>query len=424
MGGDVGGDVGGHAARAPVADVVGDVWRREAPHVLAALGRRSGDLADCEDAAQEALADAAVQWPRDGVPANPRGWLVRVASRRLVDAQRSDAARPARERRAETDRTSARRADGATWSDRAGDQDDSLQVLLLCSHPVLSRTSAVALTLRAVAGLSTEQIAAGLLVPRSTTAQRISRAKASLRTAGVRFGPIPPEELAPRLHAVRHVVHLVLTTGSSLPAGPTVLDADLTGEALRLAERLHRALPRDPETTGLLALALLTAARAPGRVVAGRLVPLAEQDRSTWDRVAVDRAVSLLEEALPHGPVGTFQLQAAIAAVHATAPAFEDTDWPQVLALYRMLVEVDPHPASRLGAAVALAEVEGAEAGLAAVEPLVAARPHDHRPLAVRAHLRSRLGHPGAAEDFRRAAALTDSVPEQRYLHAQADALS
>lgn len=391
---------------------VEDVWRHEAPHVLAALQRRGAALEDCEDAAQEALAAAAVQWPSDGAPTNPRGWLIRVASRRLIDAQRSAAARPQRELRAEEDR--------ATWSRHVSDHDDSLQMLVLCCHPALTTPSAVALTLRAVAGLTTGQIAAGLLVPETTAAQRISRAKATLRTAHARFGAVSPGELPRRLHAVRSVLHLIFTTGSSLPAGPHVMDVALTKDAIRLTERLHRALPRDPEAAGLLALMLLGDARATTRVIEQRIVPLAEQDRAAWDHAQIQGAVDLLEEALPRGPVGPFQLQAAIAAIHATAPTFEDTDWPQILELYRMLVALGPNPAAELGAAIALSEVDGPEAGLAALEPLAAARPRDHRVIAARAHLLERQGRPGAADSFRRAASLTDSIPEQNYLNAKA----
>jgi predicted RNA polymerase sigma factor len=393
--------------------VIEDVWRREAPHVLAALQRRGAALEDCEDAGQEALLAAALQWPREGVPTNPRGWLVRVAARRLVDIQRSDAARPRRELQTEQHRA-------ATWSQRANDHDDSLQMLVLCCHPALTTASAVALTLRAVGGLTTRQIATGLLVPEATAAQRISRAKATLRTAGARFGPVPPEELPARLNAVRHVLHLIFTTGSSLPSGTTVIDRTMTDDAIRLTERLHRALPRDPETTGLLALMLLVDARSSTRVLDGRLVPLAEQDRNAWDHSQIDRAARLLEEVLPHGRVGSFQLQAAIAAVHATAPTFAETDWPQVLELYRMLLAVAPNPAAELGAAIALSEVAGPEAGLTALQPLAAARPRDHRIIAARAHLLAALGRPDAVAAFRQAATLTDSIPEQKYLNDRA----
>lgn len=392
---------------------IGDVWRREAPHVLAALLRRGSSLEECEDAAQEAILAAAEQWPRDGLPQHPRGWLVRVASRRLVDAHRADTARSNREVREEA-------SQAVLWSERAGDHDDSLQLLLLCCHPSLSTASAVALTLRAVGGLTTREIAAGLLVPEPTAAQRISRAKATLRAHGARFGAVATAELPRRLHAVRHVLHLVFTTGAAPRSGDEVVDHDVVVEAIRLTERLHRALPRDAETTGLLALMLLVHARAAARTKDGLLVPLAEQDRAAWDHDQVARGVALLEEALPTGPVGPFQLQAAIAAVHATAPTFAATDWAQIQELYRMLLTVAPGPAAELGAAIALSEVDGPAAGLAALQPLLAARPRDHRVVAAQAHLLDDLGRPEAADAYRRAAALTDSIPEQRYLNARA----
>jgi RNA polymerase sigma factor (sigma-70 family) len=393
------------------------VWRREAPHVLAALLRRGSVLEDCEDAAQEALLAAAAQWPRDGVPQNPRGWLIRVASRRLIDAHRANAARTDRELHEETPGTGPT---GGSWNERTGDHDDSLQMLVLCCHPSLGTASAVALTLRAVAGLSTREIAAGLLVPETTAAQRISRAKATLRAHDARFGAVEAAELPERLHAVRHVLHLIFTTGAAPPFGGDVVDHDVVTEAIRLTERLHRALPRDPETMGLLALMLLVEARAAARTRDGVLVPLAEQDREAWDRTKIARGVSLLEAALPHGPVGPFQLQAAIAAVHATAESLPSTDWAQIQELYRMLLSVAPGPAAALGSAIALSEVDGPAAGLEALRPLRTARPRDHRILAAEAHLLDALGSPEAASAYQRAAALTDSIPEQRYLSAKA----
>jgi RNA polymerase sigma factor (sigma-70 family) len=392
---------------------VGDVWRREAPHVLAALLRRGSVLEDCEDAAQEALLAAAEQWPRDGVPQNPRGWLIRVASRRLIDAHRANAARSNREVHEGASRT-------VPWSERTGDHDDSLQMLVLCCHPGLSVPSAVALTLRAVAGLTTREIAAGLLVPEATAAQRISRAKATLRARDARFGAVEAAELPQRLHAVRHVLHLIFTTGAAPPSGDDVINHDLVTEAIRLTERLHRALPRDPETTGLLALMLLVHARAAARVRDGTLIPLGEQDREVWDQEKISRGVSLLEAALPNGPVGPFQLQAAIAAVHATADTLQSTDWAQIHELYRMLLTVAPGPAAALGAAIALSELDGPAAGLEALRPLLTARPRDHRILAAMAHLLDALDSPDAADAYQRAATLTDSIPEQRYLNAKA----
>ena len=390
-----------------------DVWRREAPHVLAALLRRGSVLEDCEDAAQEALLAAAEQWPRDGVPQNPRGWLIRVASRRLIDAHRASGARINRDIHEETSRA-------MLWSERTGDHDDSLQMLVLCCHPSLSTASAVALTLRAVAGLTTREIAAGLLVPETTAAQRLSRAKATLRARGARFGPVEAAELPQRLHAVRHVLHLIFTTGAAPPSGRDVIHNDVVTEAIRLTERLHRALPRDPETMGLLALMLLVEARAPARTRDGILIPLADQDRGLWDQDKIARGVSLLEAALPNGPVGPFQLQAAIAAVHATAESLPSTDWAQIHELYQMLLTEAPSPAAELGAAISLSELDGPAAGLEALRPLRTRRPRDHRILAAVAHLLDASGSPEAADAYQRAAALTDSIPEQRYLNAKA----
>lgn len=400
----------------PPPPQIEEVWRREAPYVLAALQRRGATLADAEDAAQEALLAAAGQWPVEGTPGSPRGWLIRVASRRLIDSRRAEESRARREHLVAQERA-------LTWSDRAGDNDDSLQMLVLCCHPALTPTSAVALTLRAVSGLSTPQIAAALLVNESAAAQRIRRAKATLVRAEARLGRVAPGELPARLHAVRHVLHLVFTTGSGLPAGADLIDGSMTREAIRVVEVLHRSLPRDPETAGLLALMYLVEARAGARSIEGRLIPLADQDRNRWDTGLIARGVELLEQALPRGPVGPFQLQAAIAAVHATAATFAETDWPQIRELYRMLLALGPNPAAELGHAIAVGEIEGAAAGLRALDGLAESRPGDHRILAARAHLLARLGHPDAAATFRRAAELTDSVPEQGYLRTQAQSI-
>ncbi len=392
---------------------LGEVWRREAPHVLAALLRRGSTLEDCEDAAQEALLAATEQWRRDGVPSNPRGWLIRVAARRQIDASRANTARATREVRDEPPSTT-------TWFERTTDHDDSLQMLVLCAHPSLSPPSAVALTLRAVAGLTTREIARGLLVPEPTAAQRISRAKAMLRAEGVRFGAVEVSELPRRLHAVRHVLHLIFTTGAAPPSGREVVDQEVVTEAIRLTERLHRATPRDPETAGLLALMHLVQSRADARTTDGFLVPLGEQDRERWDRRMIARGVSLLEDALPVGPVGPFQLQAAISAVHATAETLQSTDWAQIHELYGMLLAVAPSHAAELGAAIALSELKGPAAGLEALQPLMRARPRDHRVHAAVAHLRDAVGDPSAAAAYERAAALTGSIAEQRYLNAKA----
>ena len=403
----------------PVA--VEDVWRRESPYVLAALLRRHGDLGDCEDAAQEALAAAAVQWEADGVPDHPRGWLITVASRRLVDQLRADRARAAREvgvaTRLPADASLAPAADVPTPT------DDSLQLLLLCCHPALRPPSQVALTLRAVAGLSTAQIAAAFLVPEPTVAQRLSRARATLRAAGARFVAPAPAELPARVAACLEVLHLVFNEGYATSSGPELLDHSLTAEAVRLTRALHRELPDHDEVTGALALMLLTAAREATRTDArGDLVPLAEQDRSRWDADLVAEGVALLEDVLPRGRLGRFQLQAAIAAVHAEAPTWADTDWRQISLLYGMLERLAPSPAVTLNRAVAVGMALGPAQGLAVVDPLLANRAmvRHHRTHAVRAHLLELGGdREGALAAYALAARLTASIPEQRYLNAR-----
>ncbi|MCO1660696.1 RNA polymerase sigma factor [Pseudonocardia sp. S2-4] len=392
-----------------------DVWRREAPHVVAALLRRHGDLGDCEDAALEAAEAAARQWPVDGVPADPRAWLVRVASRRLVDRFRADRARTRRE---ESD---ARRAVDGPGADDVPAGDDTLRLLVLCCHPALSRPSQVALSLRAVAGLTVPQIAAAYLVPPRTMTQRLTRARTQLRRAGARFALPSQEELPGRVAAVLDVCHLVFTEGYTRASGPELVDVALAEEAIRLTREVRRALPDHDEAAGALALMLLTHARSPARTDAhGDLVPLAEQDRGRWRRELIDEGVALLESTLPHGHVGRYQLQAAIAAVHADAATYQDTDWRQITVLYAMLHRVARGPAVTLNHAVAAAMVHGPDTGLALLDPLAAdpsMRRH-HRFYAVRAHLHESAGSPGpAAEDYRRAAQLTASLPEQRYLN-------
>ena len=386
-----------------------DVWRRESPHVLGALLRRHGDLADCEDAAQEALEAAARQWQE--LPGNPRGWLITVASRRLIDRARADAARAGRELAVASEEPSP----------VPPERDDSLELLLLCCHPALSRPSQVALTLRAVSGLSTAEIAAAFLVPEATMGQRLSRARATLREAGVRFERPEPDDLPARVAAVLDVLHLVFNEGYTRSAGRALLDGELTREAIRLTRELERALPDHDEVAGALALMLLTQAREPARTDArGDLVPLARQDRSRWRRDEIAQGVAILERVLPRGPVGRFQLQAAIAAVHAEAPDAAGTDWAQIRTLYDMLERVAPGPAVTLNRAVAVAMESGPAAGLTIVgglleDPRLA---RHHRTHAVRAHLLELAGdRVGAADAFARAAGLTASLPEQRYLN-------
>ncbi|WP_086839317.1 RNA polymerase sigma factor [Amycolatopsis kentuckyensis] len=388
--------------------------RRLVPDVLGTLVRRYGQFDACEDAVQEALAAAAAQWPVDGWPENPRAWLVTVASRRLADQVRSDAAR---RRREEAD---ALRTPPAGGEVEAG--DDTLTLLFLCCHPALTPSSQIALTLRAVGGLSTAEIARAFLVPEVTMAQRISRAKHRLKGAG--FALPPPAEQAARLGVVLHVVYLVFNEGYTATSGTRLVRAELTAEAIRLARELHRLVPGDGEVAGLLALLLLTDARRPARTAPdGSLVPLGEQDRTLWDTEAIAEGLALVTGALATGPVGPYQLQAAIAAVHDEAPAAEATDWPQILALYTVLERVAPNPAVTLNRAVAVAEVHGPAAGLALLEGLSADErlSASHHLLSVRAHLQELAGdHEAARAGYRAAARRTTSEPERRHLLARA----
>lgn len=407
--------------------VVEDVWRHESPHVLAALLRRHGDLGDCEDAAQEAAEAATLQWSRDGLPANPRGWLITVASRRLIDRLRADGARTGREAAVAVAQPSdahlARPADQAT----TGDSDDMLQMFVLCCHPSLSRSSQVALTLHAVGGLGVGEIAAAYLVPPRTMTQRLTRARSTLRSVGAVFELPNPADLPARIAPVLDVCHLLFTEGHTRSAGGTLVDGGLTGEAIRLTHQLHCAIPDHDEVAGALALMLLTHARAATRTADGNLVPLAEQDRARWDRDLIAEGVGILERVLPRGHVGRFQLQAAIAAVHAEAPTWESTDWPQISILYTMLDRVAPSPFVTLNRAVALSMAVDPKQGLDLIAPLLdnpAMRRH-HRTHAVRAHLLEMLGdRTGAVESYRQAAQLTASVPEQRYLNDRVRRLS
>jgi RNA polymerase sigma factor (sigma-70 family) len=409
-----------------VTPVPESLLRELAPQVLGAVVRRFRDFAAAEDAVQEALLAASVQWPKDGLPANPCGWLIHVAARRLTDEIRAEIARRRREAVVMLEMTpeAAPPPDALTPTD----EDDTLNLLVMCCHPALTRPSAIALTLRAVGGLSTAEIARAFLVPEATMAQRISRAKASIKASGVPFARPSPQELNARLDAVLHVLYLIFNEGYSATAGATLQRTDLSNEAMRLARELHTALPDHPETTGLLALMLLTDARRTARVgPQGELIPLPEQDRSRWDRQAIAEGVALVSDALPRGAVGPYQLQAAIAAVHDEAARVEDTDWPQILALYGVLERIADNPMVSLNRVVAQAMVHGPHAGLQALAPLdVAGRLAGHHRLhAVRAHLLERAGDPaGAAAQYRIAAGKTASLPEQRYLLTRAATLT
>ncbi|KXO91176.1 RNA polymerase sigma factor [Tsukamurella pseudospumae] len=399
-----------------------DMLRRETPHVLAALVRRYGDFAACEDAVQEALVDASRQWPADGVPAKPRGWLVRVASRRYLDGHRQDIARLRREHRVALLDGVDRVTDPAAPLE---DHDASLEVLTYCCHPALTIESQVTLALRTVLGLSTKQIAAVYLIPSATVGQRISRAKATIDLQHRRFPP--PATRQERLPAVMHALYLMYTAGHSRSVGGHLLDVDVTTEAIRLARLLHNELPEETETAGLLALMLLSEARRPARTTPdGDLVPLRDQDRGRWDRTGVAEGVVLIEAALPTGPVGPYQLQAAISAVHAEAPTWERTDWPQIAALYAMLARSAPSPAVMLNYAVAINEVHGPARALRMLEPLLndPRLRGSHRLYAVRAPILEAFGRRDEAlADYRTAARLCTNIPEQRFLNARIEAL-
>ncbi|HEU4399640.1 MAG TPA: sigma-70 family RNA polymerase sigma factor [Actinomycetota bacterium] len=406
---------------------VEDLLRRLAPQVLGAVVRRYGHFDTAEDAAQEALLAAAVQWPKDGVPDNPRGWLITVASRRLTDLLRSE---QARQRREDT---------VATWvlpeqwlapaADRpASESDDTLILLFMCCHPALSPASQIALTLRAVGGLTTAEIARAFLVPEATMTRRISRAKQRIKDSGIPFGMPPGPERSERLGAVLHVLYLIFNEGYASTSGPSLQRGELAAEAIRLARMVHRLLPDDGEVTGLLALMLLTDARRPARTGPdGGLIPMAEQDRSRWNAGSIAEGVALITDALPRGATGPYQLQAAIAAIHDEAPSAEATDWPQIMALYELLLRISDNPVVALNHAVAVAMVRGPNAGLDLLGKLEADEriATDHRLHAVRAHLLEMAGdRVGARDSYRAAAGRTTSIPQQRYLHARAARLT
>jgi RNA polymerase sigma factor (sigma-70 family) len=406
-----------------------DLLRRLTPQVLGALMRRYGALDACEDAVQEALLAAATQWPKEGVPDNPYGWLVTVATRRLVDWVRSDSARRRREDTDMLATPSSLLVAPPADEPGTGSTDDSLTLLFLCCHPALSPPSQIALTLRAVGGLTTAEIARGFLVPEATMAQRISRAKQSIRKAGATFAMPPPEEREERLRAVLHALYLMLNEGHTTTAGPWLQRHDLTHDALRLTRLLHRLLPEDGEVAGLLALILLTEARRDARTRPdGSLVPLAEQDRGRWNPGLIAEGVAIVTETLSErGPLGPYQIQAAIAAIHDEAADAGETDWPQILALYRLLETVSPGPMVTLNRVVAVAMVHGPQAGLEVLDPLESDErmARHHRLHAVRAHLLEMAGRPeDARESYRTAARYATSTPEKRYLEGRAATLT
>ena len=415
-----------------------NLLRELAPQVLGAIIRRFRDFSAAEDAVQEALLAAAVQWPDEGLPDNPRGWLIQVAARRLTDHLRADLARRRREAvvvmQAPADEqvvpppSLADFASSFSGAGAAPEQDDTLILLFMCCHPALTRPSAIALTLRAVGGLTTAEIANAFLVPEATMAQRISRAKKSIKTSGVPFGMPTDRQRAERLDAVLHVLYLIVNEGYTSSVGPNLQRTDLSNEAIRLTRAVHNLLPDDGEVAGLLALMLLTDARRPARSgPEGELIPLTEQDRTLWDREAIAEGIALVTATLSRGSVGPYQLQAAIAAIHDEAPRADETDWPQILALYGLLKRMSDNPMVTLNHAIATAMVQGPAAGLDLLNALdaderLAGR---HRLDAVRAHLFEMSGNPQAAiRHYRVAAGRTTSVPERNYLVTKAARLA
>ncbi len=392
---------------------VEDLLRELAPQVLGALVRHHGHFDACEDAVQEALLAAAQQWPADGTPDSPRSWLIRVASNKYADQVRSEQARRRRE-----DTVAAEPAP------EPGAPDDSLVLLFLCCHPELSGPSQIALTLRAVGGLTTDEIARAFLVPEATMGKRITRAKQTVKAAGATFAMPPPDERVARLSAVLQVLYLVFNEGYTATSGAEPIRVELSAEAIRLTRMLHRLLPDDGEVAGLLALMLLTDARRAARTTEdGRLVPLDEQDRSLWDGAAIDEGTALVTAAMSRARLGPYQLQAAIAAVHDEAAKPGDTDWRQILGLYDLLLRFGDNPMVKLNRAVALARIAGPRAGLTELDALASddRLRNNHRLESARAHLLELAGdHAAAIEHYRTAARHTLSTPERQYLLSRA----
>jgi RNA polymerase sigma factor (sigma-70 family) len=404
-----------------------DLLRQLTPQVLGAVARRTGDFDAAEDAVQEALLAAALQWPETSIPANPRGWLITVAVRRMSDQWRSDQARRRREMTA-AELTPPADFLAPAADERPVEEDDTLTLLFLCCHPALSTASQLALTLRAVGGLSTAEIALAFFVPEATMAQRISRAKQKIKSSGIPF-VMPEAAVQPdRLRVVEHVLYLIFNEGYTAASGPELQRVELTTEAIRLTRELHRLLPDDGEVAGLLALMLLTDARRLARSGAeGVLIPLGEQDRSAWNLPLIEEGIALISATLQRAPIGPYQLQAAIAAIHAEAVDAESTDWRQILILYELLERMSPNPMVTLNRAVAVAMVHGPRAGLDLLGTIDAdGRLEGHHRLdAVRAHLLEMAGDTDAARAcFEKAAHRTSSLPERRYLEERAKFLT
>lgn len=400
-----------------------DALRALVPQVVGAVARRCGDFSDAEDAVQDALLAAAAQWPAQGRPANPGGWLFHVACRRLADRQDAERARRMREAASALAHDASTTMPTRDLDDAAfrADEDDTLALLFMCCHPSLAPSSAVALTLRAVGGLTTAEIASAFLVPVPTMAQRISRAKQTINAAGARFALPDAAERERSLDSVLHVLYLLFNEGYLSRAGPDLVRVELSSEAIRLARLLHRLVPEHAEAAGLLALLLLTDARRQARTgPAGELVPLHEQDRSRWDRGAIEEGTQLVQAAFARGRVGRFQVEAAIAALHGEASSVQATDWAQILALYGLLERMGDNPLVTLNRAVALAMVSGPAAGLQALTALDGddrLAEQRYRLDAVRGHLLEMAGEREAAlRHFRAAAEGATSLAERSYL--------
>jgi RNA polymerase sigma factor (sigma-70 family) len=405
--------------------VIEHLLRELTPRVLGTVVRRFRDFAAAEDAVQEASLAAALQWPRERLPADPGAWLTRAAFRRMTDHMRSESARRRRENEVAL---AAAQTTESMADETAPREDDTLLLLFMCCHPALSPASAIALTLRAVGGLTTAEIAHAFLVPEPTMAQRISRAKQTIKNSGISFQLPTTEERAQRLRAVLHVLYLIFNEGYTSSAGPDLRRGELSQEAMRLTRIVHQLQPRDTEIAGLLALMLLTDARRLARTSArGELISLAQQDRTLWDRQQIAEGVALLSATLPRGSVGPYQLQAAIAAVHDEAARVEDTDWSQILALYDLLRRMSDNPMVTLNHAVASAMVHGATKGLELLDALKADTrlAAQHRLDAVRAHLLELTGDlKRAATHYRAAAGKTGNFSERNYLLTQAARLA
>ena len=411
-----------------MSEQLGHLLRELAPQVLGALTRRHGDFAESEDALQDAMIAAVTQWPKQGTPDNPRGWLYQVALRKLTDHVRSEIARRKREDAVASEVTSGIQLAPELELGIDAERDDTLRLLFMCCHPSLSSASAIALTLRAVGGLTTAEIANAFLVPEATMAQRISRAKQTIKNSGIRFEMPGDRERGERLGSVLHVLYLVFNEGYTSTFGAELQRVDLANEAIRLCRSVRTLLPDHTEVASLLALMLLTDARRRARTGQnGELIPLDEQDRALWNREQIVEGAALVANAFARGAVGYYQLQAAVAALHDEAPSTEATDWAQIARLYELLEDMTGNPMIKLNRAVAVGMVAGPAQALVLLDEVGRdERMAGHYRLdAVRAHMLEKSGeHAGAIRCYRRAAERTNSIPERNYLLLKAARLS